>query len=140
VQHPDESALAEPQSDAEIRGVEEQGSGRPATRPVEIEVAGTESIRDPYAIPYLQILELRDAARGPTIHSLVSGRRELRLDTDNIQRLRITRDQLPIPRDRSVVLRIDGQNFEWTSRSASIELERDRNGFWNVSGRAPEIP
>lgn len=95
---------------------------------------------DPYAIPYLRILELRAPAERPRVDARLAGRRELLLDTSNVQRMRLTRDHLAIPRHLAVVLRLDGQNLEWSANHTAIELERDRNGFWNVIGREPSSP
>ncbi|MBW7906028.1 MAG: hypothetical protein LC135_17330 [Phycisphaerae bacterium] len=95
---------------------------------------------NPYAIPYLRILELRSAAEPPVVTPRLEGEQVLVLETRNVQRLRITREHLAIRRDRSVILRIDGQNFEWTRRYDSIELHRDQNGFWNIISREPAGP
>jgi hypothetical protein len=95
---------------------------------------------NPYAIPYLRILELRSASEPPVVTPRLEGQQALLLETRNVQRLRITREHLAIRRDRSVILRIDGQNFEWTTRHDSIELHRDQNGFWNIVSREPAGP
>jgi hypothetical protein len=56
--------------------------------------------------------------------------RRLALDTRNVRRLRITRAQLPLERDRSLVLILDGQGIEWRADSTVEEFERAETGAW----------
>lgn len=70
-----------------------------------------------------------DAATHPPV--------ELHLTTLNVHRLRLTRDELPLARGRSTVVRIDGQSMEWAARYDLIEIERNVNGFWIIVDRYP---
>jgi len=90
--------------------------------------------------PYLSIVERIDAGRRPRIDVRLDPPQTLELDTDNVRRLRLTREGLPLSRTHSIVLRVDGQGIEWTPKYVAIELERSPAGAWEVVGRRAYAP
>jgi len=95
---------------------------------------------EPATPRYLAIVESIDPAKRPTVTTRIEAPRLLEVDTDNIQRLRLTREGLPLAANRSIVLRIDGQGIEWTPNVLAIELERSPAGVWSVVRRRPIEP
>jgi hypothetical protein len=87
--------------------------------------------------PYLHVLETARRDRRATVDARVEPPATLRVATQNVRRLRIDRDRLPLPTTGSVELRIDGQGFEWTSRYDIIDLELSPSGTWKVVERRP---
>jgi hypothetical protein len=61
---------------------------------------------------------------------LDADRNRLEVDTDNVRRLRIARADVPLRRERSIVLRLDGQGIEWRADSDVVIFERSANGRW----------
>jgi hypothetical protein len=92
---------------------------------------------EPRTPPYLAIVEQVHADRDARIQATISPPTKLELETDNIKRLRITRERLPLAQNRSIVLRIDGQGIEWTRHYIAVELERSTAGTWTVVDRRP---
>ncbi len=89
---------------------------------------------------YLEVVEEIDPARQPAVEVTLTAPRTLELDTHNVKRLRLTREGLPLTRNRSIVLRIDGQGIEWTPKYVAVELERSPAGEWTVVRRRPDQP
>lgn len=86
---------------------------------------------------YVAVLEPVDPTAGTSLHTTVQTPDRIRLRTRNIRRLSITRRGSPLVRDRSVVLRIDTQVFEWLPRYTALELTRSDNGVWRITRRIP---
>ncbi|MFQ5807054.1 MAG: hypothetical protein ACE5I3_11460 [Phycisphaerae bacterium] len=89
---------------------------------------------------YLSIVEQINPARRSRVHATVTPPRKLELTTENVSLLRLTREGLPLARNRSIVLRIDGQGIEWTPKYVAVELERSPAGAWTVVRRRPFKP
>lgn len=89
---------------------------------------------------YVSIVERIDPSRPAQLAVNLEPPRELELTTDNVRRLWLTRDGLALSRNRSIVLRIDGQGIEWTPRFVAVELERSQAGAWTVVERRPSKP
>jgi hypothetical protein len=92
---------------------------------------------EPRTPRYLEIVEQVDAHHEAKVQAAITPPTRLELETDNIKRLRITRQGLPLAEGRSIVLRIDGQGIEWTRQYLAVELERSSAGIWTVVGRRP---
>ncbi len=92
---------------------------------------------EPRTPRYLEIVEQVHSDRTGTVRATITSPTKLELETDNIKRLRITREGLPLAEGRSIVLRIDGQGIEWTRQYTAVELERSSAGTWTVIGRRP---
>lgn len=100
-------------------------------KPVEIDMEEPAE-KPPPVPPFVAIVETIHPQREATAHVTVTPPRKLDIDTRNVRRLRITRRRLPLARDRSIVLRIDGKGIEWTPDVVAVELERSRAGDWRV--------
>ncbi len=88
--------------------------------------------KPPPVPPFLAIVEKTKPRREARVHVTVTQPRKLDIDTRNVRRLRLTRRRLPLARNRSIVLRIDGKGIEWTPDVVAVELERSRSGEWRV--------
>jgi|GEM_PF-3543500 len=86
----------------------------------------------PQTPPYLAVVERIQSDGEARISATIDKPRKLVLDTDNVKRIQITREGLPFPRDRSIVLRVDGQGIEWTRQYFTVVLERSSTGVWEV--------
>lgn len=95
---------------------------------------------EPRTPRYLSIVEEINVARPAKVHATVAAPSTLELTTENVRRIRVTREGLPLARDRSIVLRIDGQGIEWTRKYIAVELERSPAGAWTVVRRRPLKP
>ena len=107
--------------------------------PSEIELETPEE-PEPKTPRYLAIVEQVHPDRDPKVRATIVSPTKLELETDNIKRLRITREGLPLASNRSIVLRIDGQGIEWTREYLAVELERSSAGVWTVVRRRPVEP
>ena len=94
---------------------------------------------EPKTPRYLAIVEEIHPDRQASVRATVRSPTKLELETENVKRLRITREGLPLVQNRSIVLRIDGQGIEWTRHYVAVELERSSAGTWTVIGRRPYI-
>ncbi|MGE3181465.1 MAG: hypothetical protein AB7N71_07540 [Phycisphaerae bacterium] len=65
------------------------------------------------------------------IANVGTAKNELSLRTDNVRRLRILRQDVELDRSKSIVLRIDGQTFEWPANSSVTTFECSPNGVWS---------
>lgn len=104
----------------------------PAPRPAE---ATTKPSSKPDGIvlpPYIVRTIAIDATRPFRLQAETRDPSTLRLETNNLRRVRISRIGLPLARNRSVAIVIDNQGIEWTTRSDVIELERSAAGVWSV--------
>lgn len=95
---------------------------------------------EPKTPRYVSIVERIDSARHAKVHATIEAPRKLELSTENVKCLRLTREGLPLTRNLSIVLRIDGQGIEWTPRYVAVELERSSAGAWTVVRRRPAKP
>lgn len=96
---------------------------KPATQPID-------------ALPptpeYLRILERAAAGKKVSLDVKIEGTNTLKITSDNVERIRLTRKNLPLPRGKSVAIMIDLQGIEWTASTEIVELERSANGAWNI--------
>lgn len=81
---------------------------------------------------YISLLETAHAPRKSDVRVSVSPPARLEIETENVRRLRIDRHKLPFPPGRSIALRLDGQAFELTSRTGSVDFERSPTGEWKA--------
>ncbi len=95
---------------------------------------------EPKTPRYVSIVEQLHSGQDARVTATIELPTKLELTTDNVSRLRITREGLPLARDRSIVLRIDGQGIEWTRQYLAVELERSSAGVWTVVRRRPAMP
>lgn len=114
---------------------------KPASRPIEppptttpttepVEPPPETQPAEPELPAYLTILSKFETRRPARVQVLVAEGRKLELTTDNVQRLNIDRDTLPLERNRSLVLIIDDQAVEWLARSQVTEFVRSPTGVW----------
>lgn len=85
---------------------------------------------EPELPEYLEIIARFDGQAPATVRIEDAAGHRLALDTRNVRRLRIERDQLPLERGRSIALILDGQGIEWRADSEVVEFERSPNGRW----------
>lgn len=109
----------------------------PALSPTEGEAAPRPATTQPATAPaepelpeYLTLVARFDAQQPVRVQVISAEGRRLVLDTHNVSRLRIDRAQVPVQRDRSIVLLLDGQGIEWLASSKVVEFERSENGVW----------
>ena len=89
---------------------------------------------------YVAVVDQYEAGQPGIVRANVVQPRKLELETTNVRKLRITREGLPLARDRSIALHIDGQGIEWTREYVAVELERSPAGVWEVVNRKPTKP
>jgi hypothetical protein len=127
-------------------GEQEQPSGRPATadeattdpaQPIDMDVPEEPQPEMP---PYVEIVEQIKPAEPTFVNAEIVSPTKLVIETDNVRVLRITREGVPLARNRSIVLRIDDQGIEWTRKYIAVELERSPAGEWTVVRRRPAEP
>ena len=129
---PQPAATQQPQPRAVA---ESHAAGPPASQPP---LSSTPPSPPPAPPPaYVAVLEPVDPTDGTAVHTIVEAPDRVRLRTRNIRRLSITRHGSPLVRDRSVVLRIDTQVFEWLPRYTALELTRSENGIWRITRHSP---
>lgn len=104
-----------------------------------IDMEGPES-PEPKTPHYVSIVEEIKPAQPSKVHARIVSPTKLVLTTENVKRIRVTRQGLPLARNRSIVLRIDDQGIEWTRQYLAVELERSRAGEWTVVRRRPAKP
>lgn len=71
-----------------------------------------------------------EAGKPVRVEGKIEAERRVILDTDNAQRIRFDRRRIPVRRDRSIILVIDGQGIEWLASSTVTEFERTKTGAW----------
>ncbi len=135
---PEERGQAPARSDERPTADGDAAAREPATADVPAEPEPRQP--PPETPPFLRILERIDTDRNAALSADASWPSELRITSDNVQRFAITRENLPLARDSSVILRLDGQNMEWTARYSALELARSRSGLWEVVKRVPAEP
>ena len=85
---------------------------------------------EPELPEYLEVLARFEGQKAAMVKIEDASGHRLALDTRNVRRLRIERDQLPLERDRSIVLILDDQGMGWRADSKVVEFERTDNGRW----------
>ena len=107
------------------------------SQPEESSIASTapqESSTPPPTMPelpdYVHILERFHAAEPIHLQAEIASPRRIVIETRNIRRIRIERHKLPMSRNGSIILRLDGQGIEWTPKSTTTVFERSINGVW----------
>lgn len=85
---------------------------------------------EPELPEYLTIVERFSASDAANVQAQTEGRHRLVLETRNVRRLHIDRDKLPLDKNRSIALVLDGQGIEWLAGSQTVEFERSRTGEW----------
>lgn len=110
----------------------------PATAPAESQPTSAPESK-PASAPalpdYVKVLHRIDVAADPIVTAEIRGLDELILDTQNVDGMRLDRTELPLERNGSIVLRIDSQVIEWTSRYPLLELQKHENGEWRIIRR-----
>jgi hypothetical protein len=88
--------------------------------------------------PYVKIL--RPGGRADLAHVDITLKQPatLQLATRDVERLWVGRRELPVGRNRNVILRVDGQVFEWSRRHDALELHFTRSGGWQIARAWPE--
>ncbi len=105
----------------------------PATQPSAQSKPATQPIDAlPLTPEYLHILERSTAGKKVVLDSKVEEGNTLKITSENVQRIRLTRKGLPLPRGKSIAIVIDQQGIEWTTSADVVELERSSNGAWNI--------
>lgn len=127
-----------------VTGCEGQPPGAPnapMTQPARTQPATTEPVSPPAIVEpneppwpaYITDVAPIEAAAKPEVTVVTAKGRRLVIDTQNVQRLRIVRDELPIETSGSIVLRLDGQGIEWLADSGVEWFKRSRNGNWDAA-------
>gem|GEM_PF-6106883 len=93
---------------------------RPAAEPARAETPPEPEKKLPEHLTLMQRVDPNAEGR---IEVSVSGSDVLELAAHNVKRFRVSRERSPLATTRSVVLRVDGQVFEWTRAYTTIELE-----------------
>lgn len=119
---PREPALPLTGVDAGPTGAEHPGGTPPGGEPP--------TAAEPAPPPYLTVLERFDAGQPTAVEARPGPANRLVIDTRNVRRLRIDRAALPLRSEQVIVLRLDGQPFEWLADSDVTEFERSVNGAW----------
>lgn len=57
----------------------------------------------------------------------------LDIRTQNVGRMLVTRRELPVGRNRSIALRVDGFVFEWSASHTTLILEFSPSGGWRIA-------
>jgi len=131
---PQQAVTTQPKS-TESRAPESQPSPGAASKPAASQPVSqptsdtSKPAEEPKLPPYLKILEQLEPGTA-TIDIDLGGELRIALHTLNVKRFSITRKDSPLARDRSVALRIDGTNLEWTPKRQTLTLERASNGDW----------
>lgn len=129
------SVVEEPSTSSKPEQDSTEGEGAPQP---EIDVLTDTAEPEPPS--YVAVVDQYEAGRPGRVRAAITAPNKLELETRNVKRLRITREGLPLPRDRSIVLRIDGQGIEWTRDYLAVELERSPAGVWEVTHLRPAKP
>ncbi len=85
---------------------------------------------EPPVPAYIQIIEKFDPKARTVVQATAATGQQLEVVTQNVKRMRIDRDQVPVDKMKSIALMLDGQPLEWLSRSRVEEFERSVNGRW----------
>lgn len=131
------SAQAEPGTDRAATRDASQSDTPFTTQPITTQPAATQpATTQPDQAPtepppkYVTILKQFDAERPAELTARIERGNRLVIDTRNVERLEIHRDELDFAPQRSIALMLDGQPFEWLPRSTVNRFERSANGVW----------
>ncbi|MCK4341148.1 MAG: hypothetical protein KAY37_05420 [Phycisphaerae bacterium] len=116
---PDLPPPREPAAQLETKPAAQPETEPPATQPAE-----------PKLPDYLAIINRIEADEAVDVRIVTAADRKLMLETRNVRRLHIDRAQVPVDKDRSIVLVLDGQVLEWRANSKVVEFERTPAGVW----------
>lgn len=122
----------------------------PATRPQAEGPVSTFSSRPPYPVSlhvrspdekqpgWLRILELDRDKAPAAAHGIFPEANDIRVETQNVRRIRVHAGYLPLVESKRTRLLIDGQGIELVSKRRHVTLERRSTGQWVVlPGDAP---
>jgi hypothetical protein len=108
------------------------------TRPTSTQATASQPAAAEPEIPdYVTILERYNPQQRATVEVHPEPGNRLLIDTNNVRRLHIDRDRVPLDRRRSMSLQLDGQGVEWLATSKVEEFERTINGQWIPAKPAP---
>ncbi len=130
--------------DGEESKADEPVATAPAeTQPAEPELESEYTSEPPYTVKlyvrdpeekqpgWLRITEMMDGDSLAKTTGTFPERNRIYIDTDNVQRIRIHIDQLPISPNKRIILRIDDQPMELARRDRLyVYLEKQTNGAW----------
>ena len=111
-----------PTSPAPIESPVVEPEPAPAPEPVEPEPAPAEPVEEPAETakpelpPFLKIVRPLDQGQAAKLNYQIANG-ALNIDTINVQRLRVTREELPLSAKSGAPLRIDGQAFRLRPRT-----------------------
>ena len=100
-------------------------TSRPASQPPE-----PPPPPEPPVPGYIQIIEKFDPKARTVAQATAASGQQLDIMTQNVKRMRIDRDRVPVDKTRSIALMLDGQPLEWLPRSKVEAFERSINGRW----------
>lgn len=104
---------------------------QPASSPSSQATAGAEaSLESPPVPEFVRVESKADVGRKSSVVAKVEAEGRLTIETDNVTGLQIRRELLDLPRNRSTLLYLDGQVFEWTPASKVTEFRRSPAGVW----------
>lgn len=126
--------------EASTRPAEPPQSSQPATASAPTPDTMPTEPPEPELPPFLAIVDRIEPGQRANVAVRLDPPRLIELRTTNVQRIRITREELPLARNRSTVLQIDDQGIEWTAGVYVVELERTRSGAWEIVSRRAENP
>lgn len=87
---------------------------------------------EPELPEYVTIVRLWNLEEPTQARVQTEGDERLIIETENVRRIRIARELLPLSRHRSIALLLDGQPFEWTVGSKVSEFEQNGSGVWHA--------
>lgn len=121
-------------TDPRDRETAERVTTRPSTQPAvrSDDTPARDEHRPPQAkLPdYLHVTRRFEINRPIRVTATIQGDRRLIIESENVQRIKIDRAQIPLRRDRSIILQLDGQPIEWMVKSEVTEFERTSTGIW----------
>jgi hypothetical protein len=89
-----------------------------------------ETPEPPKTPDYVTVLERFDERAPVQVQVQPARGNRLAIDTQNVKRMRLARERLPIDGRRTVALQLDTQGIEWLANSPVVEFERSTNGAW----------
>lgn len=130
--HPPARALQEPTTPGAQPTTQPATTQPAATQPDAAAESGTTEFPEPPPTPkYISILKQFDPLRPASVDARIESGSRLVIDSRNVERIEIHRDELPLAPNRSIALMLDGQPFEWLAHSTVTRFERSENGVWS---------
>lgn len=105
-------------------------ASRPASAPTTATRPASAASAEPKLPDYITIVQREQSDATARVDFELSGTDRLTLSTANVKRLRITRENSPLEKRRSVAIRIDGRGIEWTPKRQTLLLEHTPTGDW----------